>query len=122
MATNINNLAQEFRTILEHYTSDIGERADRVVQEVGEETVEELKITSRKGKRKKYAKSWKLKKDKKGHVVVHNTEYRLTHLLEKGHMKRGGKGRTRPFGHIKPAEQRAVHSLIEKLRREIQGS
>lgn len=122
MATNINNLAEEFRTILEHYTSDIGDKADQVVQKVGEETVEELKLTSRKGARKKYAKSWKLKKDKKGHVVVHNTEYRLTHLLEKGHEKRGGKGRTRPFGHIRPAEQRAVYKLIEEMRRAIQDT
>ena len=122
MATNINNLANEFMTILQHYTSDIGDKADQVVQKVGAETVEELKITSRKGARKKYAKSWKLKRDKKGHVVVHNTEYRLTHLLEKGHEKRGGKGRTRPFGHIKPAEQRAVEKVIREMRQAIEGT
>ena len=123
MAINIDNLANEFQSILRNYTSDIGQRANRVVERVGEETVDELKVTSRKGARGKYAKSWKLKRDKKGHVVVHNTEYRLTHLLEKGHEKRGDKGgRTRPFGHIKPAEQRAIERLTRGIRQEIEGS
>lgn len=117
---DINNLAQEFRTILEHYTSDIGELSQEVIEQVGEETVAELKQTSRKGARKKYARSWKLRKENNGHVIIHNTEYRLTHLLEKGHAKRGG-GRTRPFGHIRPAEERAIRKVKDGIRRAIEN-
>lgn len=119
MAININNLAHEFQTILEHYTSDIGDRSKEVVEDVGQQTVDELKVTSRR-RRGKYAKSWAMKNDKKGNVIVYNTEYRLTHLLEKGHVKRGGKGRTRPFGHIRPAEERAIAKVIEGIRQAVQ--
>lgn len=113
MAINVNNLANEFQQILDGYTSDITQKTYVVVEQVGEETKNELGQISPTGnrKKKKYKKSWKLKRNKKDHVVVHNTEYRLTHLLEKGHAKRGG-GRTRAFPHIKPAEQKAIQNLI----------
>lgn len=113
MAINVNNLASEFQQILDGYTSDITQKTYVVVEEVGEETKKELGQSSPTGnrKKKKYKKSWKVKRNKKDHVVVHNTEYRLTHLLEKGHAKRGG-GRTRAFPHIKPAEQKAIQNLI----------
>lgn len=123
MAININNLASEFRQLLNGYTSDIKERTMVVVEQVAEETKEELGRTSPSGNRKqrKYKKSWKVKKDKKGHAIVHNTEYRLTHLLEKGHATHNG-GRTRAFRHIGPAEQKAIQNLrdgIEQVVREI---
>lgn len=57
-----------------------------------------------------YAKGWtykvkKVKDDYEG-VVYNETEYRLTHLLEKGHLiknKYGSYGYTAPRSHIKPA-------------------
>ena len=56
-----------------------------------------------------YKKGWAVKKQKETanslELVVHNKKrYQLTHLLEKGHAKRGG-GRVRAFPHIAPAEQ-----------------
>lgn len=42
-------------------------------------------------------------------------EYALTHLLEKGHQKRGG-GRTKAIVHIAPAEEAAVDELEKELR------
>ncbi|MEY8525231.1 MobQ family relaxase [Lachnospiraceae bacterium 38-10] len=54
-------------------------------------------------------------------LVVHNKKrYQLTHLLEKGHAKRGG-GRVRAFSHIAPAEQAGIRELEEDIKRGLEG-
>ena len=68
-----------------------------------------------------YAASWTYgtgeTKRTKHTMVVHadKPEYALTHLLEKGHQKRGG-GRTKAIVHIAPAEEAAVDELEKELR------
>lgn len=48
-------------------------------------------------------------------VYADKPEYALTHLLEKGHQKRGG-GRTKAIVHIAPAEEETVDELEKELR------
>ena len=71
----------------------------------------------------KYSKSWAVKKTRETsdsiQVVVHSTRYQLTHLLEFGHVKRGG-GRTRAFPHIAPAEQAGIEQLTRDIERDLQ--
>lgn len=72
-------------------------------------------------KSKRYQKSWAVKKQKESsnvlEVVVHSrNRYQLTHLLEKGHAKRGG-GRVRAIPHIAPAEEKGTRELEEGIRR-----
>lgn len=72
-------------------------------------------------KSKRYQKSWAVKKQKESsnalEVVVHSrNRYQLTHLLEKGHAKRGG-GRVRAIPHIAPAEEKGIRELEEGIRR-----
>ncbi|WP_347563968.1 hypothetical protein [Neglectibacter sp. X58] len=64
--------------------------------------------------------AWAVKKQKETanslELVVHNKKrYQLTHLLEKGHAKRGG-GRVRAFPHIAPAEQASIRELEEGIK------
>ncbi len=69
----------------------------------------------------RYAKSWKVGTDEETsqrlvQTVYSPTRYMLTHLLEKGHAKRGG-GRVRAIPHIAPAEEMGaemLEDLIEK--------
>lgn len=68
---------------------------------------------------KRYQKSWAVKKQKESsnalEVVVHSRDrYQLTHLLEKGHTKRGG-GRVRAIPHIAPAEEKGIRELEEGM-------
>lgn len=67
----------------------------------------------------KYAKSWRSKKTKETstnlEVTVYSpTRYRIAHLLEHGHAKRGG-GRVEGRPHIGPAEERAEETLLADI-------
>ena len=69
----------------------------------------------------KYAKSWKTKLTKDtpltAEVTVYSpTQYRLAHLLEHGHAKRGG-GRTAAQIHIAPAEQEGIEQFERELKK-----
>lgn len=66
-----------------------------------------------------YQKGWKKAKVSENStsvfITVYNKDhYRLTHLLEKGHLTRNG-GRTREFPHIKPAEENAKRNLMKAI-------
>lgn len=95
-----------------------------IINDVAKETVKELKATSprRKGPQGgQYKKNWaykKLREDSvRSQVVIYEKkpEYRLTHLLEKGHAKRGG-GRVDARPHIKKAEEKAIKSIEGRLK------
>lgn len=96
--------------ILNEYSTDIQEAIIEDAQKVAKEAQNELKNTSPK-RTGKYRKGWRVKTIKgNGYVesIVHNaTDYQLTHLLEKPHLKRNG-GMTTPIVHIAPVEQKAV--------------
>ncbi len=69
----------------------------------------------------KYKKSWTVKRQRETsntlEVVVHSrNRYQLTHLLEKGHAKRGG-GRVRAIPHIAPAEEKGIQELEVGIKR-----
>ncbi len=66
-----------------------------------------------------YAKSWRTKVTKEStngmEITVYSpTRYRIAHLLEKGHAKRGG-GRVAGRAHIAPAEQHGIKELETEI-------
>lgn len=82
-------------------------RLKQANEKTAREVVEKLKQTSPRGHRKtnKYKDGWDYKENKKGGYTVYNeTNYRLTHLLEKGHATRNGRRRTKPQPHLEPIE------------------
>ena len=95
------------------------------LDQVGKETVKQLKATSPRGRSGRYAKGWRVKKVKQEgrryEVIVHNkTDYQLTHLLENGHVKvlwgkrTGGFVKAEP--HIKKAEEVAISNIERELK------
>lgn len=125
-------LESTIKEILSEYGDEVYEVLDDCVNEVAEEAADKLKQVDHFAPgghpTGAYSKSWKNEKQPTGRLttkqVVHNLEhYRLTHLLEKGHVIRNGTGRT--FGrtgkypHIAPVDEWANAELPAKVEREI---
>lgn len=116
--SNIDSLAAEIARELQRYTNLVEEDMEVAKEDVSDELVSTLKTSSNTKKTGSYNKGWRAKKVK-NKIIVHNkTNYQLTHLLEKGHVKRGG-GRVAPRVHIRPAEQRAIENFLEKVEQAI---
>lgn len=118
--TSINNLATEIMKGLNEYAGLCTDTVKAAVNETGKEVKKEIQEGApvRTGK---YKKSWTTKKVSENSnsltVVVHSKDrYQIAHLLEHGHVKRGG-GRVNAIPHIAPAEQNGVQSLKTKIER-----
>ena len=73
----------------------------------------------------KYKKSWSVKnvhEDSESiDLVVHSrNRYQLAHLLEHGHVKRGG-GRVPAQPHIAAAEERGNEKLVDTIKQKLRG-
>ena len=116
----MQDIANEIAQALSQYTSEVEEKLDEIKSDVADETVNMLKANSPTGRRGKYAKGWRKKKDGTGYVIHNATDAGLTHLVEKGHAKRNG-GRTQAQPHISTAEEMAIKKFENKVERAIKG-
>ncbi len=123
MATvRIDDLADEVMKGLKDYAQLAVDDLKTAIKNAGETVKDEIERTAPK-KTGKYRKSWAVKKTNETSdsikVVVHSkTQYRLTHLLENGHAKRGG-GRVAARPHIAPAEKKGEEQLIREVERKL---
>ena len=116
----VDQLSDEIMDALEEYK----EMTDEVVQTAVDTVSKETKKIVQAGSPVQtggYQKGWAVKKTSAKASQVSITVYNrkkpgLTHLLEKGHAKRGG-GRVAGQPHIAPAEQYAVSELENKIKR-----
>lgn len=119
MANNIriDYLANAIVRAVQEYTEEVSEAIDVTVDKTAKECTEEIKVNS-KFRTGNYSKGWKIVKDKKRgsnkNIIWNPTHYRLVHLLEKGHAKRGG-GRVAGIAHVGPAEQKYVAKLQVRI-------
>lgn len=120
--TDMNSFAETVSGLLDEYGDAVSAAMAEVLPNVAKEAKTKIRggSPSRTGK---YKKSWRSKVETNrlevGAVVYAEAPgYRLAHLLEYGHAKRGG-GRTKAIEHIKPVEEWAVTEaekrIVEKL-------
>ena len=126
------NLEAAINEVLNEYGGRVYDALDECVKEVAQEAAERLQgvTTFAPGNTPsgEYSKSWGVERVSAGrlktNLAVRNEEhYRLTHLLEKGHVSRNGTGRTfRPvpaYPHIGPVEEWANDELPKRVRNAI---
>lgn len=119
------SVALQMADILEGVSKNVKDVLETDSTQVAKETVSMLKNTSPKGSphKRRYAEGWKVTKQGRGDLVVHNpSNYQLTHLLENGHVirnKKGTYGRTHPIKHIEPAEEWASEELPRRILEDI---
>lgn len=127
--TNIDDLADAIINELENYSENITEGVKAAVDTVAKEVNEEIKahITFKQHPGSKYVRAFRIKsvydgKYNKGKTwYVANGQYRLTHLLEKGHAKIGG-GRTDAFPHIIFGNDLAIRRMQELSKEAIENA
>lgn len=122
---SIDDLSKAILEELKNYEGVTEEAAWKGVSDTSQTALKKLRSAHPAGSGEygswdKYNRGWtvmKTKRDKK--ATIHNaTDYRLTHLLEKGHAKRNG-GRTRAFPHIAPVAEACEDELIKNIRKYI---
>lgn len=116
---SIDSLSSEIARTLTEYTKEVEEGLEKEKQKATTMGVKMLKESSPK-KTGDYAAGWNSIKKGKARIIRNRTNYQLTHLLEKGHAKKGG-GRVAPRVHIKPVEERVIEEYTEGVERVIKS-
>lgn len=129
-----DQLAREILKDLNEYTDNVRVHVDDAVGEVAKESQKKLRATTgAEGSNvwRKYPTGWTTKQTRRRNFhkeeVWNAKHYRLTHLLENGHVVRNGTGRnngrqkTREFKHIGPINDEAQKRLEEKIKEAIEN-
>lgn len=130
------NLEKEIKEILKEYGDDVYSALNDAVDDVSLEGTQKLRSVSKFAPDRQpsgeYSGSWVYDNELKSlryktRRVIHNEDhYRLTHLLEKGHVIRNGTqrtfGRAPAYPHIEPVDNwirdelpKTVKGMIEKI-------
>ncbi len=121
---SIDELASVINEGLEEYATLSAEGVKSAVKKSAK-TVKDQINGSAPVRTGRYAKSWKVKTTAESSQGIEQTvyspnRYMLSHLLEKGHAKRGG-GRVRAIPHIAPAEAMGIEMLEGLIEKALKG-
>lgn len=127
-SVSVDNLAAAIMAELEEFADEAAEKMKEAVDEVAKEAKLEIdRHISFNDVSGDYRKSLAIKtvsetrKSKKKVWYAKGKQYRLTHLLEKGHLKRGGKGRVKAYPHIKYGDEYVEKNLPKRIKEKIEN-
>ena len=125
----IGKIADTIAKELAGYTKDVAEEVKKASDEVSKKLLADIKADAPK-KTGAYKKAMKVEKmyeddyEKRNRWCVDpkTGEYRLSHLLEYGHLKRDGINRVKAYPHIGENEQKAVEEFERRLKEAIENA
>lgn len=134
----VDQLTDEVMEYMKLFADATGEACDKGVSETAKSALSELRNahppgsgrygswnSNKREKSKGYNKGWRVmqtKTDIRYHkkATIHNeTDYQLTHLLEKGHALRNGGRSTKAFPHILPVAEKYEDELVRSIKKYI---
>ncbi len=120
----VDSLSKEVMRELEKYKNVTTEDVKSAVKKTSDFIKKEIKKSAPKNTGN-YSRSWKTKKTREtprslSMTVYTPTGYRISHLLEYGHAKRGG-GRVSARVHIKPSEDEGIKRLEKEIKESLRG-
>lgn len=117
--SKIGDVSDEITIALRDFTNEVTDEMEEIKIDVAKETVKQLRNKSPKNSGE-YAKGWTRKKQGNAQIIHNKNKPQLTHLLEKGHAKRGG-GRVPGKVHIAPIEEWAIDEYTKRVEKVIKG-
>lgn len=119
---SVDRMAEEISDLLQEYAGLAADEMKIAVKKAGDTAKKEIRNNAPGSG--KYAKSWRSKTTKEDsssmQVTVYSpSRYRIAHLLEHGHAKRGG-GRVKAYPHIAPAEESAEEQLVNDITKALE--
>lgn len=109
--TDIANLDEAIADVLEEYSGTITETVNDITVKAANQLKKDISADApvKTGKQKR---SWKVTKEKVAGLdvvaIVHSTDYRKVHLLEKGHLTRNGVTRTKAIHYVSTNEEKMI--------------
>ena len=123
------DVTAQLNKILNDYSKEVVDVVSDCSKEVSDSAVSKLKMV-RFHTGNKYSKSWAVKEEKgtlgtTKFTIYNKKHYRLTHLLEYGHVVKNGTkrvvGNARAFPHIKPIEEWIQNQLPKDIANKLGG-
>ena len=115
MKVKAKDITKEIEKQLRLYAQDVDSELRKSADIVTKEAVKELKkISPKRPGRGNYANSWTRRREGIGWRIYNKDYYRLTHLLEYGHVViswNKNRGDTGKYVHIRPVEQKATQKF-----------
>ena len=125
------DLMTQLNDVLQDYSKEVMDTYNTCGKEIADDTVSKLKrVKFGRYDRGKYSKSWAVKQEKSNwstdsYIIYNKKHYRLTHLLEFGHVVKNGTkrvvGKAGAIEHIKPMEEWVQNQLPKLLVQKLGG-
>lgn len=128
MNIDISDLDKAISDTLDVYSTEVLNAVNSTTDTAAKELKEAISSSAPVGTTKKQKRSWKVSEPNKrqrrvygARLIVHSTDYRKVHLLEKGHLSRDGITRTKAFRYVSKSEEKILGQFAQKVENAIKA-
>lgn len=119
------DIEDEISKMLNEYSDEIKDKTHRLAQKTALDGAKKLKSKGH-GRWKKYSGGWGVTKKGEAYIINNKDHYRLTHLLEFGHLSANQYGhydtRVRAYPHIAPVEKEVNQKFEQEVKKIIESA